>query len=85
MFLQINVPVIVSFRAFQSLNYVVEACQRRGADMLERIAVIFQNIFDTVKVLEPIRSIKFNLIQKNTLHEVKTNIDHVFYSNDTFS
>ena len=63
---------------------VVEACQRRGADLIERIAVIFQNIFDTLKVLEPVKSIQFNRIQKNTLDEIKTNIASVFYSNDSF-
>ncbi|CAF1374351.1 unnamed protein product [Rotaria sp. Silwood1] len=66
-------------------NKRAEACQRRGADLIERIAVIFQNIFDTLKVLEPIKSIQFNKIQKNTLNEIKTNISTVFYSNNSFT
>ena len=65
--------------------FVVEACQRRGADLIERIALIFQNIFDTLQVLEPIKSIYFNRIQKKTLDEIKDNIAGVFYSNDTFT
>jgi hypothetical protein len=65
--------------------FVVEACQRRGADLIERIAVVFQNVFDTLKVLQPIKSIQFNRIQKDTLDEIKTNIASVFYSNDTFT
>jgi hypothetical protein len=64
---------------------VVEACQRRGADLIERIAVVFQNIFDTLQVLEPIKSIRFNRIQKDTLNEIKANIGSMFYSNDTFT
>ncbi|CAM4830808.1 unnamed protein product [Rotaria magnacalcarata] len=33
-------------------NKRAEACQRRGADLVERIAVVFQNIFDTLKVIQ---------------------------------
>ena len=63
---------------------IVEVRQRRGADLIERIAVIFQNIFDTLEILESIKSIQFNQIQKNTLGEIETNIAGVFYSSDSF-
>ncbi|CAF3856692.1 unnamed protein product [Rotaria sordida] len=62
-----------------------EACQRRGADLIERIAVIFQNIYDTLQVLQPIKSIKFNSIEQSTLNEIKLNIATVFYSNDNLT
>ncbi|CAF3723793.1 unnamed protein product [Rotaria sp. Silwood1] len=61
-------------------NKRAEACERRGADLIERIAVIIQNIFDTLKVLEPIKSINFNVIQQDTLNEIKANIDLVDFS-----
>ncbi|CAF2139182.1 unnamed protein product [Rotaria magnacalcarata] len=64
-------------------NKRAEACQRRGADLIERIAMVFQNIFDTLKVLQPIQSIQFDRIQRNTLDEIKNNINNIFYSNDT--
>ncbi|CAF4747285.1 unnamed protein product, partial [Rotaria magnacalcarata] len=31
-------------------NKRAEACQRRSADLIERIAAIFQNLIDTVMV-----------------------------------
>ncbi|CAF4120079.1 unnamed protein product, partial [Rotaria magnacalcarata] len=66
-------------------NKRAEACQRRGADLVERIAVVFQNIFDTLKVLQPIESIRFDRIQKNTLDEIKNRTNSVFYLNETFT
>jgi len=62
---------------------VVEACERRGADLIERLAFVFQNIFDTLQVLQSIKSIHFEIIKKNTLDEIKNNIKSVFYSNDS--
>ncbi|CAF0822804.1 unnamed protein product [Rotaria sordida] len=66
-------------------NKRAEACERRGADLIERIAVIIQNIFDTLKVLESIKSINFNVIQQDTLNEIKANIGKYFYSNEMLS
>ena len=59
----------------------LEACERRGADLIERVAVVFQNIFDTLKVLESIRPIDSRRIQRNTLDEVRTRVDQLFYPN----
>jgi hypothetical protein len=59
----------------------LEACERRGADLIERVAVVFQNIFDTLKVLKSIRPIDFRRIQRNTLDEVRTRVDQLFYPN----
>ncbi|CAF4219360.1 unnamed protein product [Rotaria magnacalcarata] len=84
-------PVLQNMRAnresFQGLlnscqNKRAEACQRRGADIIERMSVIFQNLFDTLKVLQSIESIQFDRIRKNTLEEIKTKINNVFYSNE---
>lgn len=58
---------------------VVEACQRRAADLLERVAATLQNIFDTLNVLHPINSINFHRIQKETFEQIKQNIDGYFY------
>ncbi len=33
-------------------------------------------------MLEPIKFIKFNSIKKDTLNEIKVNIDNYFYSNE---
>ncbi|CAF1688066.1 unnamed protein product, partial [Adineta ricciae] len=63
-------------------NIRAEACERRGADLVERIAVVFQNIFDTLRVLEPIKSIQFETIKKTTLDDITRNIKSVFYSNE---
>ena len=65
--------------------FLAQACQRRGADLTERLSVVFQNIFDTIGVLEPIRTIKFDRIQKATLDEIKANINNLFYSNNETS
>lgn len=65
--------------------FIVEACQRRGADLIERIAAVFQNLFDTLRVLQPIKSIRFNRIQKDTLDGIRTSIANVFYSDDTLT
>ncbi|CAF2032203.1 unnamed protein product [Rotaria magnacalcarata] len=56
---------------FHGSNQTNEACQRRDADVIERICVVYQNILDTVTVLEPIQSIPFDRIQKHTLDEIK--------------
>jgi len=61
---------------------ILEACQRRSADILERMAVIFQNLFDTVAVLQNIDSIDFHRIQKHTFEKIKANICSSFYENE---
>ncbi|CAF1657208.1 unnamed protein product, partial [Adineta ricciae] len=66
-------------------NKRAESCERRGADLIERIAVIIQNIFDTLKVLESVKSINFHCIKKDTLNEIKINIGNNFYPNEMLS
>ena len=67
-----------------SLNIVVsrlvvlEACERRGADLIERLAVVFQNILDTLKIMKSINNIDFRRIHRNTLDEIKTKVDQFF-------
>ena len=68
--------VFFSFNSAQSL----EACQRRGADLIQRLGVIFQNIFDTLEILQSIKSIDFGVIQRNTLEEIKLKINNRFHS-----
>ncbi|UJR17415.1 hypothetical protein I4U23_004310 [Adineta vaga] len=63
-------------------NKRAESCERRGADLIERITVIIQNMFDTLKVLESIKSINFHCIKKDTLNEIKLNIGNYFYPNE---
>lgn len=65
-----------SFNSAQSL----EACQRRGADLIQRVGVIFQNIFDTLEILQSIKSINFQRLQRNTLEEITLKINSKFHS-----
>ncbi|CAF2053053.1 unnamed protein product [Rotaria magnacalcarata] len=81
-------PILSAMRSNQSCDEIsttipsnkrAEACQRRSADLIERIAAIFQNLIDTVMVLQDIDSIDFHRIQKHTFEKIKANVNRNFY------
>ncbi|CAF1567542.1 unnamed protein product, partial [Didymodactylos carnosus] len=58
------------------------AVERRSADLIERLAMMFQTLFDIETILKDIKDIQFSTIKRVVYEQFKEKICTTFYKND---